>query len=1013
MLGGLIMNVGEFISDVQEDRNSPTTSSFVIKMSKYRQAAGAIEETLDFDRDGLGKMKKAVKAVCSSGNVFLDDQVSLSKALDRLGSSAMTKDNEPQIGGAFIKFSVLTKELSQLMKTQMQNMNNIIMFPLETLLKGDLKEVKGDLKKPFDKASRDYETKMAKLEKEKKQAAKEAGMIRTEITPAEVADEMEEERRMFQLQLCEFLIKVNEIKTKKGQELVQHLVEYYQAQQSYFQDGVKMMAQLKNYIENLSGQLHKIRLNQEEERKKLVDLKTLLLNSPSLNLSESTGSVVSGYTLHQLKGDKTHGCKKTGYLYKKSEGKMRKVWQKRKCDVQDGFLFVYHSDENRPPTKLNLLTCQVKLVPEEKKCFDLVSYNRTYHFQADDDAEMDVWMSVLVNSKEGALRKAFDDSEQTGEDKVSQSLIEVKQCIINQIQVLPGNDHCCDCSSTKDPTWLSTNYGILTCIECSGIHRELGVHISRIQSLTLDNIGTSLLLLAREMGNNRFNEVMEATLSSSSKPSKDSSMEERCSFIKAKYVERKFALHTCRDENDLKNDLEHAVSSKNLVQLLEAFAEGADLTWTLPSSQCGETALHLAVDQEQNSSLHIVDFLIQNSKNLDKQTSQGNTALHICALHNKTECMKLLLRSSANPHLKNVDGKSPLDLAKEMNFSACIELLEHDLQNKKALFENVSVDCFFTQDDVDGWVDFSDDELDDKVSQTSSTRWGFVESSNRLSYEPTINGEISAEIPFQDMTSSCSSLPLSSSVHPPLTNTRPGLVSYGSIKKRTAPRPPPVPPTSSLGVKGHVRRQSNPEPCTVPPSGKDNKKVLTVSTTEIKVSTNDNIVYGKSNLGTAAAEPQNGISSKVLPPKPTETQIAKSTFERRSSQLYSSLRRPKAPPPPVPPALANQHCKTGLNSGSSTESLSTSVSSSGQLQLIDQPPVPLPRKRPDLIKPRRCQTLYDCEGDEEDELSFKKGEIIIVLRERTKDDDWMEGMIQGQPSRRGLFPTSFVHMLSD
>lgn len=39
-----------------------------------------------------------------------------------------------------------------------------------------------------------------------------------------------------------------------------------------------------------------------------------------------------------------------------------------------------------------------------------------------------------------------------------------------------------------DVTWLSTNYGVMVCIECSGIHRDLGVHISRIQSLTLDKV---------------------------------------------------------------------------------------------------------------------------------------------------------------------------------------------------------------------------------------------------------------------------------------------------------------------------------------------------------------------------------------------------------------------------------------------------------------------------------------------------------------------------------------------
>lgn len=47
----------------------------------------------------------------------------------------------------------------------------------------------------------------------------------------------------------------------------------------------------------------------------------------------------------------------------------------------------------------------------------------------------------------------------------------------------------------SDPSWLSTNLGILTCIECSGIHRELGVHYSRIQSLTLDLLSTSELLV--------------------------------------------------------------------------------------------------------------------------------------------------------------------------------------------------------------------------------------------------------------------------------------------------------------------------------------------------------------------------------------------------------------------------------------------------------------------------------------------------------------------------------------
>lgn len=53
----------------------------------------------------------------------------------------------------------------------------------------------------------------------------------------------------------------------------------------------------------------------------------------------------------------------------------------------------------------------------------------------------------------------------------------------------------CVCCWLVDPKWLSTNLGILTCIECSGIHREMGVHISRIQSMELDKLGTSELLV--------------------------------------------------------------------------------------------------------------------------------------------------------------------------------------------------------------------------------------------------------------------------------------------------------------------------------------------------------------------------------------------------------------------------------------------------------------------------------------------------------------------------------------
>ncbi|XP_026546534.1 arf-GAP with SH3 domain, ANK repeat and PH domain-containing protein 1-like, partial [Notechis scutatus] len=352
---------------------------------------------------------------------------------------------------------------------------------------------------------------------------------------------------------------------------------------------------------------------------------------------------------------------------------LRKVWQKRKCTVRNGYFTISHSTLNRLPVKLNLLTCQVKPNADDKKCFDLISHNRTYHFLAEDEQECNIWISVLSNSKEEALNVAFKQAH----DKDRYNMENLTGAIIEEIKHMPGNNMCCDCS-TPDPAWLSINLGVLICIECSGIHRELGVHHSRIQSLALDKLATSELLLAKNIGNSRFNDIVEANLpNSSSKPTKDSAMTHRKHFIISKYVDRKYVIpRIMRSPVAKLKNLEIAVKEKDIFILLQGYAEKMNLSEPVLefSQEPRETLLHLAVLLSDRTSLHIVDFLVQNSGSLLKQTSKGNTPLHYCSLHNKPECIKLLLRAKANITITNEAGETALDIASLLNHTTCKDL---------------------------------------------------------------------------------------------------------------------------------------------------------------------------------------------------------------------------------------------------------------------------------------------------------------------------------------------------
>ncbi|KAH8884488.1 ArfGap-domain-containing protein [Thozetella sp. PMI_491] len=136
---------------------------------------------------------------------------------------------------------------------------------------------------------------------------------------------------------------------------------------------------------------------------------------------------------------------------------------------------------------------------------------------------------TTVGARPGTSRgTSFDDNP----DKLLQMLRDNDQ----------GNSWCADCGSNVKVEWSSINLGIILCIECSGIHRSLGTHISKVRSLTLDvaSFTPDIIELLLLVGNRVSNMVWEARLDLTLKPAPQATREQRLRFITAKYVNRAY-----------------------------------------------------------------------------------------------------------------------------------------------------------------------------------------------------------------------------------------------------------------------------------------------------------------------------------------------------------------------------------------------------------------------------------------------------------------------------------------